>query len=524
MSNNGRVAVFDATLRDGGYYTSWDFPDDLVDDYVAAIAGAEIAGVEIGYRSPLLNGYRGRFYYTPKDTLVGVRAGLRSDQVLALMFNTKECTPADVAPILDATQGYVDMVRQAVAPKDLGLGIEIAREIKQGGFRTALNVMYLSHWHQDPTEVLDLLADQASFVDVVNFVDSYGACFPDQVGQVFAIASQRLANPLGFHGHDNLSLALANSIAAIDNGATYVDATILGMGRGAGNLRTELIIQYLGAQSGQYADMLKFSRIVDRFQPLLDQHHWGTNIPYSVAAFANLPQADVMDWLGKRRYSTSAVVEALQGDERTVDRRELPALKLDAQAVPARCLLIGGGATVPEHATALKQFCQRADACVIHSSLRHVDLFADYPGPQIVCMVGHEATKRASNSVLLNHAIIPVVTEPPRNQGVVPEGLADRCRQVHPFGVADAHSLGPVDDVSPLSLALGVTLALGFKHVDLAGFDGYSGEASGDLDMSTEVHKLLEDFQARHSGTEIISLTPTRYPLQAGSVYHEIGP
>jgi len=91
-------------------------------------------------------------------------------------------------------------------------------------------------------------------VDVLCLVDSAGCMLPDDVARYTALARAHCAIPLGFHGHNNLGLATANCLAAVASGAVYVDGTLRGMGRSAGNAQTEILAHVL-RQAGYRTDV-----------------------------------------------------------------------------------------------------------------------------------------------------------------------------------------------------------------------------------------------------------------------------
>src|SRR5690606_13980629 len=131
-------------------------------------------------------------------------------------------------------------------PAFLGRAIQLAKVMKSKGFEVGFNVMYMSKWKEYPD-----FQEQLTFVDEVAdyfyMVDSYGGVYPQDVIDTIALLRKYTNCPLGFHGHNNLELALINSLTAIEHGVAMVDSTVLGMGRGAGNLKTELFLTALNS-------------------------------------------------------------------------------------------------------------------------------------------------------------------------------------------------------------------------------------------------------------------------------------
>src|SRR5690606_15324869 len=140
--------------------------------------------------------------------------------------------------------------------------------------------------------------------------------------EIMNIVKSKTNVPLGFHGHNNLELGLINTLTAIENGVDIVDATITGMGRGAGNLKTELLLTALNANKNLPVDFNALSEVVDRFQELQLHYGWGTNLPYMVSGSNSLPQKDVMDWVSNGTISFNSIIRALQNQKAGITDNE----------------------------------------------------------------------------------------------------------------------------------------------------------------------------------------------------------
>lgn len=516
------LKVLDCTLRDGGYYTNWDFDADLVAGYLAAMAGSPVDMIEIGYRSPLKKGYFGKYFYLPNAVVAECKAGLRPDQKLALMLNEKDVQPEAAEGLLRDLVGVIDIIRMAVAPTALDTAVELSKACKAMGFEVGVNVMYLNKYAHDvsPLKVLDCDA-----VDYVSLVDSYGSCRPETVAKAIRATVASINKPIGFHGHDNIALAYANALAAIDAGATIVDATMQGMGRGAGNLNTETICTMLAVDEKRPLDFDAFSASSAQFGTMKVEYGWGSNLAYLLSGFSALPQADVMDWLGTRRYRLDAIVEALrfQGGG-TIDERNLQSLATSnefvAQAGGKPILILGGGHSVEEHAPALKQLAEKTDATIVHSSTRFVGMFDGLEQPQVYCLTGQEYKRNpgVTDRALQQASRLAAVPPPPRFADAIPE--AANVFQVDRAGESDMRGrLGPVSDEAPLDLALDVAVAVKPSVVYLAGFDGYATPSAADRDNAADVQRAMDSAPGLLPETKVISITPTLYSVPTQSLY-----
>lgn len=239
------------------------------------------------------------------------------------------------------------MVRIAIDPQNLGRGMKLASSLHNLGFEVALNVMYMSKWKQYPG-FLQNLRFVSEVADYFYLVDSYGGVYPKDVSETFQLVKEFTDCKLGFHGHNNLELALINTLTAIENGAEIIDTTITGMGRGPGNLKTELLLTVFSAIHNLEVDFNALSKTVDAFSELQKQHEWGTNLPYMVSGANSLPQKDVMEWVITRFYSYNSIIRALQNQKSgKTDNEQFP--QFQPHQKWTKVLIIGGGPTAEHH-------------------------------------------------------------------------------------------------------------------------------------------------------------------------------
>ena len=112
------MKILDCTLRDGGYYTNWDFNKDLVSVYCKAMESLPIDYVEIGYRSPPIEGYLGEYFYCPEYVMQKMKEMMPSKK-LAILLNEKDIKLSNVNKLLSPCKDYITMVRIALNPANL---------------------------------------------------------------------------------------------------------------------------------------------------------------------------------------------------------------------------------------------------------------------------------------------------------------------------------------------------------------------------------------------------------------------
>ena len=178
------MKILDCTLRDGGYYTNWDFNKDIVILYIEAINKLPIDYIEIGYRSNPMSDYYGEFFYCPVNVIEHIRG--KCQKKIAIMLNEKDVTKADALELLNPIIGLIDMVRLAVDPKNFTRALQLANLIKGMGFEIGFNVMYMSTW-EEQKDFLNQLKDVDGIINYFNMVDSFGGIFPQEVSKICAI-------------------------------------------------------------------------------------------------------------------------------------------------------------------------------------------------------------------------------------------------------------------------------------------------------------------------------------------------
>ena len=505
--------IFDATLRDGGYYTDWDFNDNVVKTYLMGMNNLPIDYLELGYRSNPGKEYLGKFGYTPVYLLKQIR--ILSNKKLAIMLNEKSTSVQDLPHLIDPIIGLVDMVRIAVDPANLIRAISLAKAVKSRGLEVGLNVMYMSKWG-NYQGFYDQLGELNGLVDILNMVDSFGGIMPDEVAEIIKKLRKAVTCKIGFHGHNNLQMGLANTLSAIDNGVDSVDCTILGMGRGAGNLNTELLLTCLNKRDLE-VNFNALSDVITVFHPLFEKYRWGTQLPYMIAGANSFPQKEVMSLVNNRIYSFDSVVRGLQNKKDKVeDNAKYPILKEEQYD---DIIIIGGGQSPLIHLEGITHFIrQKKSVALVLATARHAIEYQPLNVPEYFCLVGREAKR------LIEKAIIPfkgkcVLPPYPRELGTdVPEFAVDRTFELEKIDFINCYH------DSCTTIAIQTALKLSKKNIYIVGYDGYPSSILSEKEMAlTTENKTL--FEAYHSytGQKLISLTQSLYSeLEVESVYQFI--
>lgn len=509
------MKILDCTLRDGGYYTNWDFDKALVENYLVGVNNLPIDFVEIGYRSNEGDKYQGEFFYCPEYLLKMLR--YQCEKPLALMLNEKEVSLENIDSLLSKCE-TIDLIRLAVAPENFKRSIHIGKLIKSKGFRVAINLMYMSKWDEIDEMKRILGSIGPNEIDYINMVDSYGGMTPKRVSMITREFMKACDVPLGFHGHNNLELALANSIVAMQEGIAIIDATFTGMGRGAGNLKTELLLTYLNANESLEVDFNMLSITLEAISDLQSKYNWGTNLPYMVAGANSIPQQEIMDWINIRFHSYNSVLKALENRKSNQsDDLRFPKFSALMDQNSPETLIIGGGPSALMHANAIKVWLsENMNVNVVFASTKYIHHYTDVKNKVYVCIVGNEGKRLEDNLTNANELEFSCVLPPfPREMGTyVPSGMEQLTYELDSTPFSDFQA-------SHTSVALSVAIKLNSKKLFVAGYDGYGGKVINRKEkvLFQENESLFESYEA-FSGKSITSITSTDYSkLKKESVF-----
>ena len=509
--------ILDCTLRDGGYYTNWDFNDATVDAYIQAMNALPVDYLELGYRNNPAKEYMGKFGYCPVSVLKHIRQNCTKK--LDVMLNEKSTKPEDLNFLLKPIVGLVDMIRIAIDPKNFDRAVVLAKAVKALGFEVGFNVMYMSKWQTECPDFFTKLSELDTFADLFCMVDSYGGVTPEDVTNIVQEVRKNTNCPIGFHGHNNLQLGLINTITAMKLGVDYVDATILGMGRGAGNLNMELLLTYLNAHEGMKVDFNILGDVITAFTPLMEQYKWGTNLPYMLAGANRIPQKEVMDWVTNRVYSFNSIIRALENRKNnTIDNAQFPLFKITKRY--DKVIVIGGGNSSIEHLTGIKEFiAKEKNIAVVFATARQAMSYQGIDVPIYYVLVGNEGRRLTANVGASNFNGTCVLPPYPRTMGTeVPEYAEKSTVELPSIDFSDQYK----DSVTTVALQLALYLTEG--DIFMVGYDGYPGSVLSEKEMAlTNENKTIFMAYSKVRGKKLQSLTPSLYKdLEVVSVYQFI--
>ncbi|MBM3881661.1 MAG: nucleoid-structuring protein H-NS [Verrucomicrobia bacterium] len=288
ISFRPEIRVLDCTIRDGGLMNNHHFDDAIVKAVYKACVEGGVDYMELGYkasRKGIKVGEHGCWKYCLEDDLRRIVGDNPTSLKLSVMADAERCDyHEDIPP---KKESVVDMVRVATYINQIPTTLDMVKDAHDKGYETTVNVMAVSTVpERELNEGLDLLA--TSETQAIYVVDSFGALYSEQVQffvKKYLQYCKSSGKEVGVHMHNNLQLGYANTIEGIILGANYLDATMAGLGRGAGNCPMELLIGFLHNPKYELRPILEC--VQNTIEPLRSKLLWGYDLPYLLTGLLN---------------------------------------------------------------------------------------------------------------------------------------------------------------------------------------------------------------------------------------------
>ena len=517
--------ILDCTLRDGGYLNSWKFPLANVREHLRLMAGLGVDFVEVGFRRPkgTLNKFMGASAFSP-DSIVVEGSSERTKTQFGMMIDQTDF-PTD--QILLESFGpreprNLRFVRIATTVENFGGALNNASLLISLGYKVFVNIMQCSLLDSESLYSIAARAGEHRLSGLY-LADSFGALRPEELGKQVATLVSRTDLPIGVHCHDNLGLALANSLAAASEGASLIDATVLGAGRGAGNTNMEDLLLNLRPETvvtEGFSEMLGYWR--KQKETGVFESRWGKSTEYGFAATKNVHPNYVTDLIESEEHSLFERIVILDklGDRNSTSFSNTP------PAVGSEWFELSG-----ETSKAAERFVGGADFLLVGtgpSAERYFEEVREFSlghAVKVVLVGGHSKNPIGAQLQVVSNPItflagkqklvpdLPIfgpVSQVPVEH--LPGGASlsvDLRLSQTDYGVEKSTVMLPTMRSSIFAL---VALAgLGANQLNLAGFDGYP---HGDV-RNFEFQRAI-DF-VKSTNTKVVSLTPCGFDVDFGA-------
>ncbi len=559
IRNNMNVEILDCTIRDGGYVNNWDFDKRLVRETYRALSKGGVDYIELGYH--------GSQKWFDKKQYGAFRLSLAED----IRFVCNNIAGAKVAVMVDYGKFDVEelaqykdtpvrLIRIAVHRHSIKKAIHAAAGIRRMGFLVAVNLMGFTLYTPKERKKVALLFRDAP-IDYAYLVDSHGSFFPNQIGDIcgplFGIRHIRW----GFHAHNNLQMAFANTLSAMAAGAHIIDSSVFGMGRGAGNLPTEIILAYMHLLKPEKYNAIPVLSLVDRyFTKLYDASPWGYNLPFMLSGIhdchpdypknlINRKEYDIEDiWKILNAVRLSAPVgfnkELLEGiirnglfskkpaasgvaSKANTSKRKKTSVSYRGRHRNADFLVLANGPSLKSNHKQLAAFISKYQPIVLASNYLgglfkpHYHAFSNKRR-----LIDYIDTVDKSSRLLISQFISPQMIREytDRDHETIYYENTDAQFTIND-GVISSHCR------TVALLLLGVAIVMGARRIFVAGLDGYTGinkkgqihfynekDETEDRNVLMEKHmsnlrylEQIDEYMCSHGKEGIHIITPTNY-------------
>lgn len=526
------INFLDCTLRDGGYYNSWDFNVSRAKELIGGLNASGCQIIEVGYKSPpSKKKYYGLFKYCNEDYLGFLQKADNSEYCFMIDIKEFIChndidEEALNKCIRHADNSVFSWVRLATHFNTVEYIPKFVSYFKEKGYKVGFNLMGGSLLSLE--QIKRGVEIGSMDVDVFYIADSFGSFYPEDVKRLIGYIRKHYSGALGIHTHDNQGMAYANTLAAIEEGVTFIDGTVTGMGRGAGNLLTE---QFLLGYSNKFNDdrynaspLLPI--ISDYFSPMKSEYQWGYSYSYMLSGLKNIHQSYCQSLIEDTRFTSrevSEILEAIPLGQRSKFSKEELNISVLEKLKAEQLIADDNRALFPEFD--LTQINSKEIIIVARGeSVKNkiddiIDLANRKKTPLIECNdTGYFSGAIDRFLIILNQLrlnewlekskeidSVKVVTGV-RQGNTSLASINHFSFQINDFDTARQELLIPDYDAG--IYAIGLAIKSGCKHIYLAGFDGYKDQEI--QSSKEEINKQIRD-HAERVGVSISFITPSLY-------------
>lgn len=502
------MKILDCTLRDGGYINNWNFSNKEMNSVLKSLENSGVDIIECGY----LNTKKGKSENsTLFDSLDSIDVLLKKVDTKAKRVVMINLGDYDVRLLKEKAKTLVDGIRLAFHKKDLKIALEEAKYIIDLGYDLYFQPMVTKNYKD--IEFLSMI-EEVNTINPYAFyvVDSFGSMTLDEFNKYLVLSHNNLNKniTLGYHSHNNMQLAFSNAVSMCSANMKreiIVDASIYGIGRGAGNLNTELIADYLNNSFDKNYNILPLLETIDEFLSLLmKKNPWGFSpAQYLSASFNCHPNyaTYLINKNTKHIVGVRKVLEQLPDDKKSsFDEQYIEALYVSSllevkTAIHGKLsigntqevVLLASGSSVEEYKELLKK--KEEDPTILLIALNHK--------PQYNC----------DYYLFSNQKRLDEFGEYIDKEKIV---ITSNLRSV--FGidiVLDFKKLAYLEEelvTNVAMVAINYLISLGLTRVDLAGLDGYKIDMNNysykETMVITDNSELMEQNRIMKTSLEIL--------------------
>lgn len=526
-----RIHVLDCTLRDGGYYNKWDFDSSLVNSYLNCMAKSKISYVELGLRQFEIDGFHGASAYTTKSYIKSLN--LPKGPTYGVMIDAKTILNKDSSQeeainiLFDESENEeIDLVRIAAHFHEVNKCLPMIKSLKDKGYIVGLNIMQASLKSTEDLLKVSKLVQSWGCVDVLYFADSIGSMHKQDITRVYNALRSYWKGDIGFHAHNNMGQALVNASIAIELGCSWIDGTVSGMGRGAGNAELEYLMLMPDIKPNNIDEKILFNLVGEYFSHLKKKCGWGVSLSYYYGAKYQLHPTYVQDLLSRKHddkvvfdimLELSSIENPQSYDKNTLDRIVAKSFdkseKTLGNSVPKifenkEIILVAQTELSMRYRDAILARKEEKNAIIISINEPKVELDIPYD----FVAVSH------------NEKVWNDVEKYKKNKFsyICPENLFEKgqINSTYNYGIeivpgifCSHNNYATVPFPLTLPYAVSFCHQAGSENINLVGFGGYQNNFDKQKEMNITLSLISQ------SDIKIFSLTPTSYTIEEKSIY-----
>ena len=524
------INLLDCTFRDGGYYNNWNFDKSIINAYFNSIKKSKIRFVELGFRFLDKINIKGPTAYT-KDNFIN-QLKIPSAISIGVMINAGDLLKEASSPleqckkVFPNTTTKVKFVRIACHYEEIYKIDKVILWLKKQNYFVGVNLMQISEINYLKIKKVCKYLKKLN-IDVLYFADSLGSLNSQTTKKISKTFRKNWDKDLGIHAHNNLGLALSNSIVANNNGVKWIDCTIHGMGRGPGNLRTEDIIAYLFKQK---KITISIKKLIKRyFSKLIKQYKWGPNKYYAIAAKNKIHPTYIQKILSDKRYKPQDYLSILNTLKKIGAKKFNPYKLVNSSQFfysnpkgnwcPVNMfknrdvLIVGPGASIIKHKKKIENFILKNNILVIciNTSKNLNEKLIDF---RVAChpmriMSDMNFHFKNNSKIAMPYTMMPKKIK--KSIYLKKSRILDYGLYLNYKNTVKANKYF-CELPNPLAIGYSLSIAISGKSnsIYLAGIDGYESNDP----KSDETQRILDLFKKRYKHLELRSLTKTKYNLK----------
>lgn len=285
-----RINVLDCTLRDGGYCNQWKFGHKNIDSIINGLVCSNVEIIECGILADKAEFHEESTVFGRVEQIAGYIANKSQERMFVCLANYGECN-FETLPECDGSS--IQGIRLAFHKKDMNEALCACKIIKEKGYKVFVQPMVSLNYSDE--EFLALICSVNEIEPFAFYiVDSFGAITEKDLKRLFFLTDHNLKEQIcvGFHSHNNMQLAYANAQALTmiqTRRVLIIDCSVMGMGRGAGNLNTELFVEYLNQVFGKNYSVEPLLVMIDKILgKFYAENYWGYSLSNYLSAKHNL--------------------------------------------------------------------------------------------------------------------------------------------------------------------------------------------------------------------------------------------